>query len=143
MDEDTDRLDELVQRPGIVVLSWWAPRSPTQAAFAAEFAAAAQEIDGGATFAAVNVDDSTALAETYGVDEVPTIMTFRDGVLVFRQTGFIASTTLLQIVRATQAMDMADLRQGWDGQKKGVPAQPTPPVPKGAPPTPKEPARRH
>jgi thioredoxin-like negative regulator of GroEL len=143
MAQDADRLDELVKRPGILVVSWWAPRSPAQAAFAAEFAAAAQEIDGGATFAAVNIDDNAPLAETYGVDEVPTVMTFRDGVLVFRQTGFVPATTLLQIVRATQAMDMADLRQGWDGHKKGVPAQPAPAAPAGTPPTPKQPARRN
>jgi thioredoxin 1 len=136
MARDADRLDELVHRPGILVVSWWAPRSPSQATFAAEFAAAAEEIEGGATFAAVNVDDNRRLAETYGVDEVPTITTFRDGVLVFRQSGHLPSVALLQLVRATQAMDMADLRQGWDGHKKGVPAQ-------AAPPAPKQPARRH
>jgi len=120
---EVNHLEELVRRPGVVLVSWWSPQSPAAVAFAAEYANAAA-ITQDATFAAIDVGEHAALARTYGVSDVPTMMAFRDGVLVYRQSGFLPSAAVRQIVQATQAADPITLRQAWNGSGEGEHAEP-------------------
>src|SRR5262245_25669856 len=129
---DERRLEELVRRPGIVLLGWWSPSSPTAVAFAAEYATAAASTDN-ALFTAINIGDHAALAESYGVRDVPTVMAFRDGILVFRQSGFLPAAAVRQIVEAAQAADISTLRQAWNGVK-GPPPEEGGTGPKNRPP---------
>jgi thioredoxin-like negative regulator of GroEL len=117
-ENEVHHLEELVRRPGVVLVSWWSPRSPAAVAFAAEYASAAAATDD-ATFAAIDVGEHAALAMTYGVSDVPTVMAFRDGVLVYRQSGFLPAAAVRQIVQATQAADPSTLRQAWNGTGEG------------------------
>jgi thioredoxin-like negative regulator of GroEL len=141
MAEEQVPLDELVRRPGVVVVSWWSPHSPAAVAFAAEYAHAAASTEG-ATFTAVNTVQHQDLAQAYGIDEVPVLMVFRDGLLVYRQGGFLAAPVLQQIVHAIQVVDIATLRQAWDGAKEGAPSEEHAPSAPGGPP-PAHPAPKH
>jgi thioredoxin 1 len=126
------RLEELTQRPGVVLLSWWSPSSPAAVAFAAEYATAAASTEN-AIFTAINIGDHEELAESYGVRDVPTVMAFRDGVLVFRQSGFLPAAAVRQIVEAAQSADISMLRQAWNGVK-GVTTEDGPSASKNRPP---------
>ena len=60
-------------------------------------------------FAKVDTEAEPGLAGALGVSSIPTLMAFRDGVLVFAQPGALPSTALEQVITAVRNLDMDDV----------------------------------
>ena len=98
-----------VERPGIVLVDFRSTSSGSSRAFAAVFdAAGARHPD--LTFAAVDAEAEQDLAAEVGVRSVPTLMVFRDGVLVFAEPGWLAGDSLDLLVDTVRQLDMAAVR---------------------------------
>jgi thioredoxin 1 len=101
---------ETVQGDGIVLVDWWASWCGPCRAFAPVFEAASERHPD-IVFAKVDTEAEQGLAMSANILSIPTLMAFRDGILVFSQPGALPEAALEQVIAAVRALDMDDVRR--------------------------------
>ncbi|MCW2746705.1 MAG: trxA [Mycobacterium sp.] len=110
--------DRAVNRNGITLVDWWASWCGPCRTFAPTFEAASKkhpEI----TFAKIDTEAEQELAAEAHIQSIPTLMAFRDGVLVFSQPGALPPSALEELIGAVEALDMADVRRQLAEDQQG------------------------
>ncbi|HYA00167.1 MAG TPA: thioredoxin [Candidatus Binatia bacterium] len=102
--------EETVTREGIVLVDFWATWCPPCRAFAPVFERAAAD-NPDLVFAKVDTDAEPGLSGGLGIMSIPTLMVFRDGILVFRQAGALPAAALAQVIEAARGLDMERVRK--------------------------------
>src|SRR5262245_10647527 len=105
----SDNFKTIVERDGVVVLDWWAPWCGPCRAFAPVFDKAS-ETHSDITFGKVNTDDQQELSGAFEIRSIPTLMLFRDRVLLFAQPGALPPTGLEELIIKAKSLDMDDVR---------------------------------
>jgi thioredoxin 1 len=98
-----------VSVPGIVLVDFRTARSGSSLAFTAVFEEAAGRHPD-VVFAAVDTEADRPLARDLGVRSAPTLMVYRDGVLVFAEPGWLPGDSLDLLLSTVRALDMAAVR---------------------------------
>ena len=108
---------------GIVVLDWWASWCGPCLAFAPVFEKASSDHPD-IVFGKVNTDEESELSGAFGIRAIPTLMIFRDGILLFNQAGMLSADQLNELLNRTRALDMETVRrQVADEAKKVEPSK--------------------
>lgn len=101
------------------VVDFWAPWCAPCRAFAPVFAAAAVKYPE-VRFAKVNTEEQQQLAGHFNIRSIPTLMIFRDNIIVFAEAGALSASALDQVLSAAKALDMEAVRREIAAQE--VPA---------------------
>ena len=104
-----DTFEDTVTRPGITLVDWWASWCGPCRMFAPVFKAASEQHPD-ITFGKIDTEDQPELSAAARISSIPTLMAFRDGILVFSQPGALPSAALEQVIQAVRDLDMADVR---------------------------------
>jgi thioredoxin 1 len=102
----------------LAIVDFWAPWCAPCRGFAPTFAAAAQRHPD-VLFAKVNTENEQALAAHFGIRSIPTLMIFRDDIVVYAEAGALPASALEQVIGAAKALDMDDVRRELAAQDAG------------------------
>lgn len=105
-----DSFSDTINKGGITFVDFWAAWCGPCRMFAPVFEGAAEKFPE-ITFAKVDTEAEQELAQAAGITSIPTLMAFKDGILVFSQPGALPAPSFEELIQAVQGLDMDEVRK--------------------------------
>ena len=119
-----DNFEEVITSNSTVIVDYWAPWCGPCRGFAPVF----EKVSGmhpDVVFAKVNTDEEQEIAAHFQIRSIPTLMVFRDQIIVFSQPGALPQGPFEQVVSKAKALDMDEVRKQI-AQQDSQPSAPPP-----------------
>jgi len=105
-----DNFEQVVTGNDTVIVDFWAPWCGPCRGFAPIFEAMSEK-HAGVVFAKVNTEEEPELAGHFEIRSIPTLMVFREKVLLFSQAGALPAAGLEAVISKVQEIDMAQVHR--------------------------------
>jgi thioredoxin 1 len=105
IDINAQSFDDTITENDIVLVDFWAEWCGPCKRFGPIYEKTSLEYEG-ITFAKLDTDANQELSQQLGIEGIPTLMAFREGVMVFNQAGALPGPALKEVVEAVKALDM-------------------------------------
>lgn len=105
----TDAFEDTVSS-GIILVDFWADWCGPCKMFAPIYEAASEKYPD-IIFGKVDTEAEQSLASAAGITSIPTLMAFRDGILVFSQPGALPAPALDEVITAVKSLDMVEVHK--------------------------------
>jgi thioredoxin 1 len=115
-----DNFEQVVTSNGTVIIDYWAPWCGPCRGFAPVFEKVAEK-NPDIVFAKVNTDEEQELAAHFQIRSIPTLMVFRDQIIVFSQPGALPQGAFEQVVEKTKGLDMNEVRKQIEARESSAP----------------------
>jgi thioredoxin len=111
-----DNFEKTINENPMVIVDFWAPWCGPCRGFAPVFEKAS-ESHPDVVFAKINSDEQQELAAAFNIRSIPTLMVFRDKVILFQQAGALPGQALEQVLTQAKSVDMAKVHAEIAAQK--------------------------
>jgi len=105
-----ENFDSVVNDNPMVIVDFWAPWCGPCRGFAPIYENASQSHPD-VVFAKVNTDQEQELAGSFNIRSIPTLMLFREKVILFQQAGALPASALEQVLSQAKSLDMGEVRK--------------------------------
>jgi thioredoxin 1 len=105
-----DNFEQVVTSNATVIVDYWAPWCGPCRGFAPVFERVAEK-NPDVVFAKVNTDEEQEIAAHFQIRSIPTLMVFRDQIIVFSQPGAMPQGAFEEVVEKARALDMNEVRR--------------------------------
>jgi thioredoxin len=105
-----DNFEKVITDSPIVIVDFWAPWCGPCRGFAPIYEQAAESHQD-VVFGKINTDVEQELAGAFGIRSIPTLMVFREKVVLFQQAGALLASALEQVISQAKELDMAKVHQ--------------------------------
>ena len=106
----TDNFEQTITENDIVLLDFWASWCGPCRQFGPVFEEASEK-NADIVFGKVDTEEQQQLAATFGIMSIPTLMIFRENVLVFSQPGALPAEALENLIEQVRALDMVEVHK--------------------------------
>jgi thioredoxin len=117
VDVTQENLHQIVSENNLVIVDFWAPWCGPCRSFAPAYEAASEKYPD-VVFAKVNTEEQQALAGYFQIRSIPTLMIFREKIIIFAQPGALPASALDQVIEKAKALDMDEVRRDIEAQGK-------------------------
>ena len=117
-----ENFESVVTGNPLVIVDFWAPWCGPCKGFAPVYERVA-EANPDIVFAKVNTDDEQEIAAHFQIRSIPTLMVFRDQIVVFAQPGALPQSAFEQVIGKAEALDMDAVRKSIAEREVVEPAE--------------------
>jgi thioredoxin len=110
VDLTKENFERVITESPIVIVDFWAPWCGPCRGFAPIYEQAA-ETHADVLFGKINTDQEQELAGAFEIRSIPTLMVFREKVVLFQQAGTLPASALEQVIAQAKSLDMAKVHQ--------------------------------
>jgi len=110
VDVTQENLHQIISGNNMVIVDFWAPWCGPCRSFAPAYEAASEKYPD-VVFAKVNTEEQQALAGHFQIRSIPTLMIFREKIIIFAQPGALPAAAFEQVIVKAKALDMDEVRR--------------------------------
>jgi len=110
VDLNKQNFESTISDNPMVIVDFWAPWCGPCRGFAPVYERAS-ETHADVVFAKLNTEEEQEIAAAFNIRSIPTLMVFRESVVLFQQAGALPATALESVVTQAKALDMAEVRK--------------------------------